>query len=259
MRALLATLLLLAPASVDADVVRLLNGDRVTGRLVGKSTRRVRVQTPYGLLVIPREQVERIEHDDGSVEPVSTPPVAPAPPAPPPPQPARLQLVISGDSFWQAWDPKAAPADPSLRLELRLDERPLASYTDVNLDPEDLPKAVVNSFVFAPERIFVAVADGIVAGPPVVATGEIGLPLKVPVEAAGPHNLGLSYQLNDGTSTAPRWRDVVSAALRIELSAGGTTVVGIRQARGGMEYAKKKMRNVETFSATLELRDAAAP
>jgi len=117
----------------------------------------------------------------------------------------------------------------------------------------------VNSFVFAPERIFVAVADGIVAGPPVVATGEIGLPLKIPAESAGPHKLALAYQLNDGTTTAPRWRDVVGAATRVELSAGATTVVGIRQARGGMEYAKKKMRNVETFSATLELRPAAAP
>jgi hypothetical protein len=249
---------LLAPAA-GADVVRLLNGDRVSGRLVGKSTRRVRVQTPYGLLVIPRERVESIEHDDGSVEQVAAPQAQPAPPVVLPPQPARLQVVIRGDSFWQAWDPKSAPADPSLRLELRLDDQPLVTYTDVNLDPEDLPKAIVNSFVFAPDRVFVAVADGVVAGPPVVATGEIGLPLKLPGESAGIHRLGLAYQLNESTSAAPRWRDVVRAEAHVALSAGSATVVRVRQQRGTMEYAKRRMRNVETFGAVLEPDAAAAP
>jgi hypothetical protein len=259
MRALAGSLLLLFVASLAAsDVVRLTNGDRVSGKVVGKTTRRVRVQTPYGLLVVPREQVEKIERDDGSVE-VVTGRAEPRPvPPPPPPQPARLHLVVAGHSFWQAWDPKAAPADPSLRFELRLDEQSLASYTDVNLDPEDLPKAVVNSFVFSPERIFVAVSQGVVAVPPLLATGEIGLALKLPGELAGPHRLSVAYQVNEGTTKAPQWRDVVSAAAPIVLAAGATTVVTIRQNRGSMEYAKRKMRNVETFSATLEPQAAQA-
>ena len=82
-------------------------------------------------------------------------------------------------------DPKAAPQDPSLRLEVRLDERVLASYTDVNLDPEDLPKAVVNSFVFSPERLFVSGAAGITVAPPELVGGEIRLPLTLPAELAG--------------------------------------------------------------------------
>ena len=143
---------LLAPAA-GADVVRLLNGDRVSGRLVGKSTRRVRVQTPYGLLVIPRERVESIEHDDGSVEQVAAPQAQPTPAVVLPPQPARLQMVIRGDSFWQAWDPKSAPADPSLRLELRLDDRPLVTYTDVNLDQVNGQNRVAQAQPFLPTDV----------------------------------------------------------------------------------------------------------
>ena len=40
-----------------ADVVVLLNGDRITGKIEGRATRRFRLQTPYGLLLIPRERV----------------------------------------------------------------------------------------------------------------------------------------------------------------------------------------------------------
>ena len=111
--------------------------------------------------MIPADKVERIRRDDGSEEVLNARPAPPPPAPPPPPPPATLVLVVGGDSFWQAWDPKAAPEDPSLRLEVRLDDRVVASYTDVNLDPEDLPKAVVNSFVFSPERLFVSAAEGV--------------------------------------------------------------------------------------------------
>ena len=84
-------------------------------------------------------------------------------------------MVVGGDTFWQAWDPKAAPEDPSLRLEVRLDDRVVASYTDVNLDPEDLPKAVVNSFVFSPERLFVSGRRGSHGGASRARRGQIRL------------------------------------------------------------------------------------
>ncbi|MGE5124688.1 MAG: hypothetical protein ACM3PV_00240, partial [Betaproteobacteria bacterium] len=154
--ALAAAVLVLLAASgalASAEVLTLANGDRVTGRVVSRTGKRLRVQTPYGVLVLPREAVSRIERDDGTVE-VLNAPAAPATPAPPPPpQPIRLHLVIAGDSFWQAWDPKAAPPDPSLRLALRVDGSEIATYTDTTLDPEDLPRAVVNSFVFSPEKL----------------------------------------------------------------------------------------------------------
>ena len=166
-------------------------------------------------------------------------------------------VVVGGDSFWQAWDPKAAPEDPSLRLEVRLDDRVVASYTDVNLDPEDLPKAVVNSFVFSPERLFVSAAEGITVAPPELAAGQIRLPIVFPAELAGRRRLRLAYQVNDAGSAAPQWRDVVLARARSSSRPGKTAGVRVVQDRGTMDYVKRRMRNVETFRATLTLEPTA--
>jgi len=250
-RALAALALLLAAPPLLADVVVLTNGDRVTGKVVGRITRRVRVETPYGVLVIPADKVERIRRDDGREEVLNVAP-APAPTPPPPPPPARLVVAVTGNAFWQAWDPKSAPLDPSLRLETRLDGRVVATYADVNLDPEDLPKAVVNSFVFSPERLFVSAAQGFVASPPELAAGVILLPLTVPAPFAGPHRLRLAYQVNDGSSTAPAWRDVVVAESDVSLASGAEARLRLHQDRGTVDYVKRRMRNVETFRATLE-------
>jgi hypothetical protein len=257
MRALLVVLACLVAAPLlGADVVVLLNGDRVSGKVLGRITRRVRVQTPYGTLVIPSDKVERILRDDGSTEVLNVAPTPEPPPPPPPPPPATLVMVVAGDTFWQAWDPKSAPADPSLRLEVRLDGRPIASYTDVNLDPEDLPKAVVNSFVFSPDRLFVKAVDGVTAAGPELASGEIRLPVSVPPELAGAHELRLAYQVNDATSVAPAWRDVSVSAGEVSLASGATTRVRVQQERGTMEYSGRRMRNVETFRETVSPDDS---
>jgi hypothetical protein len=243
-----------------ADEVVLVNGDRITGRVTGSVARRVRLQTPYGVLVIPAEKVDRIRRDDGSEEVLRATP-APSPTPSPKPVPASkattLLLIVSGASFWHAWDPKAAPEDPSLRLELRLDERTLATYTDVNLDPEDLPKAVVNSFVFSPERLFVSAGEGITAAPPSLAASEIRLAIHVPPALAGERQLRLAYQLNDAGSAAPRWRDVVVAGSPVTITPGTSVRARVLQDRGTMEYSRQvlrglgQMRGVETFRATL--------
>ena len=159
---------------------------------------------------------------------------------------------MNGHSFWQAWDPKAAPEDPSLRLEVRLDDRVIAAYTDVNLDPEDLPKAVVNSFVFSPERLFVTAGEGVRVSPPELAAGEIRLPVALPAGTTGTHRLRLAYQVNEAGSASPAWRDVVEAAGEVTLAPGAVARVRVLQDRGTMEYTKRRMRNVETFRATLE-------
>jgi hypothetical protein len=39
----------------------------------------------------------------------------------------RLDIVVIGDSFWQAWTPREAPMDPRLRLLVALDSRPIAA------------------------------------------------------------------------------------------------------------------------------------
>lgn len=262
MRVLAACLAVaLTPGLAAGDVVVLVNGDHITGQVLGSVARRVRLQTPYGVLVIPAERVERIRRDDGSEELLRVPP-APAATPRPAPEPAILQLVVSGASFWHAWDPKAAPEDPSLRLELRLDDRFLASYTDVNLDPEDLPKAIVNSFVFSPERLFVSGGEGITVAPPSLASSEIRLTLRVPKALAGERRLRLAYQLNDAGSAAPRWRDVVVADAPVMLVPGRHVRARVLQDRGSMEYSRKQlrglsqMRGVETFRATLEVEPA---
>jgi hypothetical protein len=250
-------------AVAAADVVVLVNGDRITGRVVGSVSKRVRLQTPYGVLVIPVESVDRIKRDDGSEEVLRAAPApAPTPTPIPAPSSATLLLVVTGASFWHAWDPKSAPLDPSLRLELRLDEHGLASYTDVNLDPEDLPKAIVNSFVFSPERLFVSGGVGITVAPPSLGSGEIRLEIRVPAVLAGEGQLRLAYQLNDAESAAPQWRDVVVASAPVTLVAGRSVRVRVQQDRGTMEYERKQlrgvgqMRGVETFRTTLEVEPA---
>ena len=247
---LAAALGLLAPSS-RADEVLLVNGDRISGRVIGKVTRRVRLQTPYGTLVIPRSQVDRIRHDDGTEERLQTPPTSTVP-APIPPPRATLRIEVGGATFWRAWDPGAAPEDPSLRLQVRLDGRVVGSFTDDTLDPEDLPKAVVNSFVFSPERLTVGAGEGVVVAPVEVAEGEIRLRLELPAAFFGARELRLTYQVNDGAPAEPVWWDVVAAECPVTLVAGGETAVRLVQERGVMEFARHRMRNVETFRVTLQ-------
>ena len=252
--------LALAVSSASGDVVVLQNGDRVSGRVVGSIARRVRVETPYGVLVIPVDKVERIHRDDGREEVLVNPKAAPPAPKPTPtPAQPTLVLVVTGATFWQAWDPKAAPEDPSLRLEVRLDDETVATYTDVNLDPEDMPKAVVNSFVFSPERLFVSGAAGVTVAAPSLAASEIRLGIQLPASLAGERRLRIAYQLNDAGSAAPHWRDVVSAGTTLNLVAGASVRARVAQDRGTMEYTRRQlrgvgqMRGVETFHATIEI------
>jgi hypothetical protein len=79
---------------------------------------------------------------DGTEEVLSAPPKpAPTPLLLPPPPTLGLVLAISGKTFWQAWDLEAAPADPTLRLELRVDDRTMAVWSDANVDEGEIPKA----------------------------------------------------------------------------------------------------------------------
>jgi hypothetical protein len=252
MRTIAAVLLAVLAAPAGAAVVVLVNGDRVSGKIEGRATRRFRLNTPYGILLIPREKVERVLHDDGREEIVNAKAPPPPPPAPPPPPPIPLALSIRGATFWQAWDPKAAPPDPTLRLEVRLDHVTIATYTDANLDPEDLPKAIVNSFVFSPERLLMRAAERVRATAPAVSREEIRLSLLLPADLAGPRGLAVAYQLNDGTAEQPQWRDVVSAEHQVTLAPGRPTELRLTQDRGTMEYSRKKMQHVETFTAALD-------
>ncbi len=244
----LAVALLLAAPAVRGDAVVFTNGDRISGKIVAKGTKRIKLRTPYGRLEIPRTEIERLLWDDGREEFLNAPPAPPEPKTTP-----DLLLLVSGHTFWQAWDPVLAPADPSLRLAVRLDGLEVVAYTDVNLDPEDLPGALVNSFVFLAERLFVRPGEEVNALPPEPGGGKIRLALELPEELVGERRLELAYQVNDGSSAYPDWRDVVQAGTRVDLTPERPAHVRLEQDRGLMEYKDKGMRHVETFQAVAQV------
>jgi hypothetical protein len=160
-------------------------------------------------------------------------------------------VAVTGASFWQAWDPRAGtPADPSLRLEVRLDGKPAAYFVDSVLDPQDIPGAVVNTFSFTPDSLaFVPVPPAELAAP-AVEPGRISFEVRLPLDRAGPRNLWIAYQANDGSAAEPSWRDLVGATAEVVLRAEAPARVGLQQDRGRMEFSgfgKRRMKNVDTF------------
>jgi hypothetical protein len=236
-------------ASAAADVVYLTNGDKITGKFATSSRRSYVLMTPYGRLNVPRDKIWKIEKADGTEEVLNSPGAA-APPT------VRLILVIMGATFWQAWDPKdAASLDPSLRFEVRLDEETAASYVDSKQDPDEIPKAVVNSFSFTPADVVLEPAAGVHLPMPEARPGRIVLKVDVPVPPAGPRRLRVAYQANGGTAAEPSWKDLASAEAPVELARDAPTFLQVKQDRGKMEFAgfpKRKMRLVDTFRLTLQ-------
>lgn len=241
--------LLLLAQGAAAEVVFLRDGDQITGQIVSRGTRRIRVQTPYGLLVIPVDKVDRIRKDDGTEERLraSATATVPAPLA----TPIRLVLDVGGNTFWQAWDPKTPPADPSLQFVIRMDDKPVAAYVDSALDPGDLPKAVVNSFAFNPETLKLLPVPGVLLVPPQVRDGRVRLALELPAGWVGTRRIRTSYQGNEGTALEPRWRDLTGGEAVVEVRAQRANTVGVEQARGFMEFAKRQMKNVASFQMAL--------
>jgi hypothetical protein len=237
--------------STAAEVVVLRDGDRVHGKLVIRGTQRLRLQTAYGLLIIPLDKIEKIVRDDGTEEVLGAPdpgaaPVAPAPTPTPAPS-VKLGVIITGKTFWQAWDPKGVPKDPSLRLELRLDEKTVAAYVDTQIDDGEIAGAVVNAFSFTPEAMTAVAGPGARVLLPETRPGRILLEIELSAESAGERKLRLAYQSNDGTKGDPAWRDLATTSLVVKLSPETQLFVKVEQDLGGMEYRKKQMRSVDTF------------
>ena len=259
------------------DVYHLRNGDRITGRTLARNKRSFAVQTPFGRLTLPRVRVAKVVRADGSEEvlhamdvPAAVEGAAAKPagamPAPAPTPAAgtgRLAVAITGKKFWQAWDPRESDRDPTLRLELRLDEDAVVVYVDAQPDPDEIPGAIVNAFSFA-EGLSVSPAPGVRVHPAEVRPGRIVLKLDLPAAVPDTKRLRLAYQLNTGTAAEPAWKDVASAAAEVTIGAGQPALVEVRQERGRMEFAgfpRRRMRHVETFemSLTAASEPAAAP
>ena len=243
-------LALLAPPT--DTVVFLTNGDRISGKVMARGRRLMRLQTPHGLLQISLDKVDRLRHPDGTEE-VIVPPPSPAPPAAKPPPPVRVVVAVTGKTFWQAWDAEAAPPDPTLRLELRVDDRPTATWIDSTVEQGEIKKAVVNSFSFTPESLKVAASPGVKALSPEIRPGRIQLALDLPAELAGPRKLRLAYQANAGSALAPEWRDLALSEVTLVLRTDAPNVFRFEQDRGAMEFAKRHMKNVESFQLSLKL------
>jgi hypothetical protein len=237
-----ALVLALLAGHANADTVLLKEGDRITGKVAALGKRKFRVTTPFGALLIPVDRIEKIVYDDGREEVFLTQPAAPAWKVE---VPLRLTLVITGDSFWQAWDPHEAPADPTLRLLVSLDDLPTVAYVDPQLDP-DIRGAVVNTFAFEPEQTGRTTWDDARALAPETKPGEVHLPLELAASRVGRHHLTLSYQWNAGSKDAPGWRELANAGLDVDLALGNPLTVRVAQSRGEMSF-KKKMRKTETF------------
>jgi len=242
----------LAASSARPDVYVLRGGDRITAEPLLEGKRSFKVKTPYGVLTIPRSKVERVIRADGT-EQVVNPEVASPKPVEtvatlPPARRARLILIITGKTFWQAWDPKAGHHDPTLRFQVSLDEEVVATYVDAKTDP-DIPGAMVNSFSFAAEdAVFMAGAKALVL-PPEQRPGRIALKIDVPAREA-PALLRVAYQGMEGTPEDTAWRDLVAGSMDVELRAEAPTFISVAQDRGKMEFTgfpRRRMKNVESF------------
>jgi hypothetical protein len=250
--ALIAAALLLIPAASWAEVVWLRNGDRLTGTIVSETQTSLRLKLPFATLLIPKSRIERLTRADGKEEILTTSPLvaaapSPKPTAPPAPPRPNLVLAVTGASFWQAWDRKDAPADPTLRLQVRIDEQPVATWVDATLDPEDLPGAVVNTFAFTSGDEAGVAAPGVLLMPPEVQPGRVVLRIGAPASVGTDRHVRISYQVNEGSDASPAWRELAAAGTTATLRADGPTVLQLRQDRGQMEFTKKRMRDVDTF------------
>jgi hypothetical protein len=235
------------------DVLLLRNGDRISGRIVGETSRSIRIETPHGRLVVARGAIEKIQRQ-GKAEEVLVSPAPDAPPVTRPTRGVRLVLVVLGKSFWQAWDPKEPPADPTLRFEVRVDEDPVVFYLDGTPDPDEIPRALVNAFSFVPADVAVKASPGVEVSPPEVRAGRIVLKLDLPLARAGQRKVRVAYQSNTGTAAEPVWRDLAESSLTLALSAAVASFVQVKQDPGRMEFSgfpRRRMKRVETFRLDL--------
>lgn len=247
-------LLLAAGARARADVFVLKEGDRVTGTIAGETPKAVVVKSAYGVLTIPRDRILRVLKPDGSDRVLSAPtsiPVAVATPIPPPP--LRLVLSFGGTSFWHAWEDKNPPQDPTVRLAVSIDESIVATYADSLVDAGEIKGAILNAFGFNPAQGF-AGENGAKVSAPNVRPGKATLNIELASVTPGEHTMRLSYQVNEGFTGSPSWRDVSSTSIPVNLKGDGPTVLRAQQEQGKMSFegrGRKEMKNVESFRVTV--------
>ncbi len=100
---------LLAGPPAQAAIVRLSNGDQLTGRIVAEQPNQVQLEHEVlGLLSIKKAQVAELVRD----KPAAASPYATVPPAPPARQPRRVRPARKYSSrFWEAWRRYESPTE----------------------------------------------------------------------------------------------------------------------------------------------------
>jgi hypothetical protein len=204
--------------------------------------------------VVPRAKIAHIVREDGHDEIVNGALELPTPPSAAPP--FRLSLAITGKSFWYAWDPKeAAGMDPTLRLQVRLDEETIATFVDRGANDKEIKGALVNTFAFVPKEITMVAGNGTTLQPPETRPGRIVLNMTRKVDASSPppssRRLHLAYQVNEGSADKPAWRDVAEASAQVQPKAESPLLMELHQEAGDMQFSKRHMKNIETFQMSL--------
>jgi hypothetical protein len=250
-----------------AEVVYLNNGDIIHGELVAANNTELTLKTAYGELVIPKDDIARIDYGDGETpRPESSGENVRSgrrPPSDVPEDRAEVALNITGRSFWYAFDsPEDNPADTSIRLRLYVGSARACTFIDEKPDTVD-GTTLYNSFTFSPtDSRLVETLEGFECAVHKAEDGEVGLTVQLPPEASSGRQLvRMLYEVNQGNRSFPQWVDVISRSFSIEVEPGRQTDVIIEQNSSALEYSgffKKTMKNLEQFQLNVlstEVRD----
>jgi hypothetical protein len=261
-----------APALVLGEVVYLNNGDVIHGTLVAANNTEVTLKTPFGQLVIPKEQIESIDYqgtDESRPEAKDAGKNSDAPDRKPRVAPggrASIVLSITGRSFWYAFEsPPDRPADTSIRLRLYVGSARACTFVDDKPDTSD-GNTLYNSFTFSPtDSKLLESLEGYDCGVEKAENGAVVLRVVLPPEVSqgvnGRVTVRMLYEVNEGDRSFPRWVDAVSRTFSLEVAPGKEAVAKLEQNASALEYSgffKKQMKNLELFQLSLlstELKD----
>jgi hypothetical protein len=245
------------------EVIHLKNGDAIHGMLVAANNDEVTLKTPYGQLVIPKKEIERIDYQDSPSRPAPPPKEAPPSKEAAPPNPpgnadlrptrsaAAIELRITGRSFWYAFDsPEQSPSDTSIRLRIYVGTERACTFIDEKPDTVD-GTTLYNSFTFSStDARLVEAREGYDCAVDKASSGEVLVRIGLPEVSVRRPMVRMLYEINEGSHTSPTWMDVVSRSFSMDVAPGKVGVATLEQNADALEYTgffKKQMKNVELF------------
>ena len=248
------------------EIIYLENGDVLHGELVAANNKAVTLKTPYGKLVIPKKDIQRIDYQDGAA-PVEEATASPKNDVRPRRRlsgdRAAISLNIRGRSFWYAFESSDDnAADTRIRMRLYVGSARACTFEDEKPDTVD-GKTLYNSFTFSPaDSLLVETLEGFQCSVDKAEDGDVRLRVDLPPESSRDRQLiRMIYEVNEGERAYPRWTDVVSRSFSVEVEPGRETAVILEQDASALEYTgffKKRMKNLELFQLSVlgtELKD----